>query len=117
MVRSQRLWSSDLANRPRFSLFTAEMGANSFSALGQDPAVALAQIPVLSIGQALAGLFATRAGLLQQALHILRPAIGVGLDHEGQLAQQMRAAQAMVEVIRRDTRLSGFGWQCLYSGE
>ena len=68
-------------------------------ALGEDSAVALAQALVLHLGQLLAFAFShlgTR--LLEQALEVVRPRVAVGLDDEGELAQQVGATQAMAAV-------------------
>ena len=60
---------------------------------GEDIAVAFLQVVILARGDSFA--FASSdlcAGLLQQALHVPRPRIPVGLDDEGEFAQQMRPA-------------------------
>ena len=67
---------------------------------GEDVAVAFLQVLVLARGDLFAfTLGDLGAGFLQQALHVLRPRVSVGLDDEGKLAQQMRATQAVVAVF------------------
>jgi hypothetical protein len=68
-------------------------------AAGEDIAVALLRVLVFLLGELLAGAFGHhRTHLLQQPFHVDRPAIAVGLDHKGEIAQQVRAAQAVVAV-------------------
>ena len=56
---------------------------------GEDIAVAFLQIFVLIPGQALRLAFGDNgAGFLEQALHMGRPGIVIGVDDEGELAQQ-----------------------------
>ncbi|WP_293690220.1 hypothetical protein, partial [Thiolapillus sp.] len=42
---------------------------------------------------------AAGAGFLEQALHIGRPGIVIGVDDEGELAQQVRTTQPMAALV------------------
>ena len=100
LSRSQRLWASDLADSAALAVLFGGNGREFLLAAGEEIAVALAQVPVLGIGEAPALSFGDEgAGVLEQAFDIRRPAVGVGVDHKGQLPQQVRAAQAMVAMI------------------
>ena len=68
--------------------------------LGEDGAVAFLHRCVLAGGQRLVVAFADLvAGAEEQALHAPRPGIVMGVDDEGEFAQQMRAAQGMAAVV------------------
>ena len=69
-------------------------------ASGEDVAIALVQILAFSRGEFLPlALGDPQAGLLQQAFHVLCPAVSVGVYDERQLPQQVRAAQAMAAMV------------------
>ena len=67
--------------------------------LGEDGAVAFLQRLVLARAQHLVVAFRDlMTGAKEQTLHALGPGVAMGVDDEGKLAQQVRAAQGMVAV-------------------
>jgi hypothetical protein len=94
-----------LGHPPALAVLAWWDGRQLLLAAGEEIAVALAQVLVLGLRELFAfALGYQDAGLLEQALDVRRPAVGVGLDDEGQLAQQMRAAQAVAAVIVGEIR-------------
>ena len=68
-------------------------------ATGEEVAVVLLKALVLARSEPFAlALGDTGAGLPQEPLHVASPGVAVGLDDEGELAQQMRATQPMAAV-------------------
>ncbi len=85
---------------PPFALGLVRNGRELLAALGEDGAVALAELFVLGLGQSLViPLGDLGTGVLEQAFEVRRPAIAIGLDCIGELAQQMGAAQAVAAVV------------------
>ena len=75
-------------------------GREFLFAPGQDIAIAFLEVFVFAASEFLAfALGDARAGLLEQPLHIGGPGVALGVDDEGQLAQQVRATQAVIAVI------------------
>src|SRR5271165_292409 len=70
-----------------------------FAPAGEDVAVMFLQMGIFARAELFPLAFGdARAGLLQQALHVLCPGITVSLHDEGQLSQKVRATQAMPTV-------------------
>jgi hypothetical protein len=66
--RSERLWTSDFATRPRQPFSRGGQGWELPGALAQDRAAALAQVLVLRLGQLRAGALGAARGLFFQAV-------------------------------------------------
>ena len=93
----RRLLASDLATRPRWPLCRRGNGWKLSLTLGEEGAVAFEQRLGLVGGQGLVvALGDLVAGLEEEAFHALGPGVVVGIDDEGELAQQVSPAQGMV---------------------
>jgi hypothetical protein len=68
------------------------------SSASEDVAVMFLQVSVFAWAEPFLLRLATRAQVCCSRRHVLRPGITLGLHDEGQLAQQMRPAQAMATV-------------------